>query len=177
MSIISLKWFKDAIRNSVDRIVEKRVDMAVKELEQEKSGEVPYLNVKLVNDVLTVVLNNGDVISKINATSQDYHNVKNASSIEEIESIMTDIDVYEEKVKRELEFEKMKAFNDGFAALLETGDFELKEGSIYLKGINRSLPQLLVEEFVNLINFENNFMSIGLENHDEITNQTRDYFN
>jgi hypothetical protein len=162
-----LKWFKDAIRNSVDRIVEKRVDMAVKELEQEKSGEVPYLNVKLVNDVLTVVLNNGDVISKINATSQDYHNVKNASSIEEIESIMTDIDVYEEKVKRELEFEKMKTFNDGFDALLETGDFELKEGSIYLKGIDRSLPQLLVEKFVNLINFENNFMSIGLENHDE----------
>ena len=164
---ISLKWFKDAIRSSVDRIVEIRVNQAVKELEQEKSGEVPYLNVKLINDVLTVVLNNGDVISKINATSQDYHNVKNASSIEEIEKIIADIDVYEEKVKKELEFEKMKTFNDGFSALLETGDFELKEESLYLKGINRSVPQLLVEKFVDIVNTTKYYAGFGAINLDE----------
>ena len=167
---ISLKWFKEAIRSSVDRIVEIRVNQAVKELEQENSGEVPYLNVKLINDVLTVVLNNGDVISKINATSEDYYNVKKAASVDEIVQVMSDRDACAEKVQKEIEFEKAKTFNDGFSTLVETGDFELKEGSIYLKGINRSLPQLLVERFVDIVNtakYYAGFGAINLEENDE----------
>lgn len=167
---ISLKWFKEAIKSSVDRIVEIRVNQAVKELEQERSGEVPYLNVKLINDVLTVVLNNGDVISKINATSKDYYNVKNASSIEEIHQVFTDENVYAEQMQRQMEAERISSFHDSFSILVNTEEFELKDGSVYLKGINRSLPQLLVERFVDVINIAKycaGFGELRLEENDE----------
>ena len=56
----------------------------------------------------------------------------------------------------ELEGAEEKIVNAFESVYLEnTGDFEVKDGSVYLKGIGRTLPQLLVEEFLRIVNANN----------------------
>lgn len=102
-----------------------------------------YKKVKFVNNVLTVVLNDGSIISKTEATESDFRGVRDAKTEREI----TDLILAEE---RELPKEE-NVRNDKAAAsfdfLLSSGHFESNEGSLYLKGVKRSIPALLINAF------------------------------
>jgi hypothetical protein len=53
----------------------------------------------------------------------------------------------------------------GLEKLSALKDFIVKDSSVYLKGINRSLPQLLVEEFLVIVDrYENNAFTRDLQN-------------
>jgi hypothetical protein len=118
------------------------------EVKQEKL----YLTVKMVNDVLTVVLNDGSILSKPGATAGDFNAVRNAKSELEICNIMSTQEVIAERKKKEHEAERARALQAGIQILGGLDDFEVKGTSVYLKGINRTLPQLLVEEFLRIVN-------------------------
>jgi len=115
----------------------------------------PYKSVKLVNNVLTVVLNDGSILSKPNATTQDFEDVRSAIDEYEIIDIMAVQEVVTERKKQEHEAERVRALQAGIKLLAELNDFEVKGNSVYLYGINRTLPQLLVEEFLRIVNRHN----------------------
>jgi hypothetical protein len=115
----------------------------------------PYKTVKMVNNVLTVVLNDGSILSKPNATTEDFEDVRSALDEFEIIDVMAVQEVVAERKKQEFEAEKARALQAGIQLLSGLDDFEVKGTSVYLKGINRTLPQLLVEEFLRIVNANN----------------------
>jgi hypothetical protein len=115
----------------------------------------PYKTVKMVNDVLTVVLNDGSILSKPGATAQDFTAARNATDEVEILNIVATQEIVTERKKQEFEAEKARALKAGIKLLSNLHDFKVEGTSVYLRGINRTLPQLLVEEFLRIVNYYN----------------------
>ena len=124
----------------------------------------PYMHLKMVNDVLTIVLQDGQIISKPNATQDDFKAAQNATSEAELFSIVMSQQVKEDKMKRDAEIARMKSLQKGLDFLSNFNDFTVDNYTVYLKGISRSLPQIIVEEFIAIIDAYSN---MGISN-DEI---------
>jgi hypothetical protein len=133
--------------------VEKTYNLTVNASQSTPEVSVkPYKTVKMVNDVLTIVLNDGSILSKPGATTQDFIDARNATSDVEILNIVATQEIITERKRQEFEAEKARALKAGIQLLAQLDDFEVRGDSVYLKGINRSLPQLLVEEFLRIVN-------------------------
>lgn len=111
----------------------------------------PYMNIKMVNDTLTIVLNDGSIITKSPATAEDFDKARECKTESCLLSLVSSPEIKEEKRKAEAEYEKAKAIQRGAEFLATLEEFEMKNGSLYLKGISRSLPPLLVEEFLEVV--------------------------
>jgi hypothetical protein len=128
----------------------------------------PYSNIKFVNDVLTVVLHDGSIISKHPANVDDFKRARNSRTETELFAICMVAEVYDDKRKKEEEIEKMKALAEGAKKLAAHPDyFEVRDGSVYVQGINRSLHPLLVEEFLLVISKHNPL--VALDHDDNFT--------
>jgi len=126
----------------------------------------PYSNIKFVNDVLTVVLNDGNIISKHPATADDFQRARNARNEVDLFAVCMVQEVYDDKRKKEQEIEKLKALAEGAKKLASYPDyFEVRDGSVYVKGISRSLPPLLVEEFLVVISYHNPLVSLDFNDN------------
>jgi hypothetical protein len=157
--MLSLKWFKSAIERTIEKVVENKIEQAFNELDNEEgqtapsyhpSGK-PYLNIKMVNDTLTIVMNDGNIITKAPATSEDFNAARDCKSEACLFDLVSTQEVKDERRKAEAAYEKAKAVQRGAEYLATLDQFEMKGGSLYLKGINRSLPPLLVEEFLEVV--------------------------
>ena len=162
--MISLKWFKSAIERTIEKVVENKIDQAFNELDSEEGNtpslttsscttayvQKPYVNIKMVNDTLTIVMNDGSILTKSPATSDDFNLARGCTSEACLTDLVSSPEVKEERRKAEAEYEKAKAIRRGVEYLATLEQFEMKNGSLYLKGINRSLPPLLVEEFLEV---------------------------
>jgi hypothetical protein len=144
MSKFTLDWFKSKKKKKLAKIAEAQQNMI------ELLTKRPYQKMKLVNDVLTVVLNNGDVLSKPSCTAEDFDNVRNCASESDVIRIFGLSKKYEDQEKEIVNHQKMQTIKDNFHLLKNLSDFEVGEDSIKLKGINRTMPQLLVEKFVQI---------------------------
>ncbi len=169
--MISLKWFKSAIERTIEKVVENKIDQAFDALDKEEGAQVPssyqwnstttsyttpmaskpYMNIKMVNDTLTIVMNDGSIITKSPATSDDFNLARGCTSEACLLDLVSSDEIREERRKAEAEYEKAKAIQKGAEYLATLEQFEMKNGSLYLKGINRSLPPLLVEEFLEVV--------------------------
>jgi hypothetical protein len=107
------------------------------------------------------VLHDGSIISKHPANVDDFKRARNSRTETELFAICMVAEVYDDKRKKEEEIEKMKALAEGAKKLAAHPDyFEVRDGSVYVKGINRSLPPLLVEEFLLVISYHNPLVSL-----------------
>jgi hypothetical protein len=169
--MISLKWFKSAIERTIEKVVENKIDQAFNALDKEEGAQSPsssqwysttssyttpmaskpYMNIKMVNDTLTIVMNDGSILTKAPATSDDFNLARGCTSEACLIDLVSSPEVREERRKAEAEYEKAKAIQRGAEYLATLEQFEMKNGSLYLKGINRSLPPLLVEEFLEVV--------------------------
>jgi len=169
--MLSLKWFKSAIERTIEKVVENKIDQAFNELDNEEGGQTPsspyewrstttqsttiqnkpYLNIKMVNDTLTIVMNDGNIITKAPATSNDFNLARGCTSEACLFDLVSTQEVKDQRRKAEAEYEKAKAVQRGAEYLATLEEFEMKNGSLYLKGISRSLPPLLVEEFLEVV--------------------------
>ena len=111
----------------------------------------PYTNIKMVNDTLTIVLLDGSIITKSPATAGDFDKARECQTESCLLSLVGSPEIQNEKRKAEAEYEKAKAIQRGAEYLATLQEFEMKNGSLYLKGISRSLPPLLVEEFLEVV--------------------------
>lgn len=155
---LSLDWFKSKVEVSIDRVVANKLEKMMGE--EQKSSDTaipkkvegkPYFSMKLVNDTLTVVLNDGAIITKPNACEDDYYAVTEAKSIEEILTIVSSAEVIANIEKAKAEAAKIKALQQGIQILAVLPDFRVEGNTVYLAGTSRSLPQLLVEKFIEIV--------------------------
>ena len=115
----------------------------------------PYSNIKFVNDVLTIILNDGNIISKHPATMDDFNRARDSRNEVELFTVCSSKEGLEEKRKFEEEVKRNAAILEGCKKLAKLTDFDLRDGSIYMSGINRSLPPLMVEEFASIVGRRN----------------------
>ena len=121
----------------------------------------PYKTVKMVNDILTVVLNDGSILSKSKATADDYNDVRSALDEQEVIDVMATQEVISERKKMEAEANRIRAIQKGIQVLANLDDFTIEGNTVYLKGINRSLPDILVEEFITIVEEEKYYAGFG----------------
>ena len=114
--------------------------------------EKPYKSIKLVNDMLTIVLNDGSIISKPGATNDDFQYARKATTEDQLLNLVACQEVVAERKKHEVEVARARAIRQGVEKLAQLDDFRMEGDSVYIVGINRSLPQLLVEEFLVIAN-------------------------
>ena len=150
---LSLDWFKSRVENSIDRVIANKIESLIEQEDDapKKVYEKPYINIKLVNDTLTVVLSNGDVVSKPGATEDDYYAVLDARNVNEIYAIVASHEVVADVEKVRAEAAKIKALQQGIELLGVLPDFSVEGTTVYLAGTSRSLPQLLVEKFIEVV--------------------------
>jgi len=156
---LSLDWFKSKVENSVEQVISKRLDKLIDEIEDDENNsstkvnmcKKPYKNLTLVNDVLTIMLNDGSILCKPTATAEDFEKVRMATSEEELIIIVSDPSVLAERKEIQKEAIKISAINKGMQYLSQLKDFTLDDDCLYLKGTSRTIPQLLVERFFEVV--------------------------
>lgn len=154
-TFLSLDWFKEKIEYSVEKATEKlvmkRLNSLIEEEEKKESPKALFNKLMFVNNVITVVMNNGVILSKSEATKDDYDKIMACKSEAELFGILGNKAVVQEKIEQEKEVKKIKAINKGIELLLETNEFKMKEGSLYFKKVPRSIPDVLAEELIQVI--------------------------
>jgi hypothetical protein len=152
MSIFTLDWFKSNAKRMLDnlKIEEQALKNSLLRRELETSFK-PYEKLKLVNDVLTVVLKDGEVLSRPSCTVNDFNDVKNANNEIEIIALFNKNLSTDEMVKEVRQQKVLANISTKLEMLSRMQDFDVEDGSVRLKGINRTIPQLLVEKFVEVI--------------------------
>jgi len=154
----SLEWFKEKIESSVDRVLDARIASKIDQLIDNVDESIPntiqkpYLHVKLVNDTLTVVLNNGDIVIKPSADEIHYARIMAALTEEEVLAVIYDKVVTEEKAEQVEEAERVTKILEGFEKLKDLKDFTVQGSCVYLTGTSRTIPPLLVEQFSRVVN-------------------------
>ena len=156
MGIFNLSWFKS--RKNRERFEALKIEEQVlkneilrrKSIDERASvqKEKLYKNLKLVNDVLTVVLDSGNIITKSGATMNDFLNVKLATTEAEIINMLAN----KEEGKKDILDEIAPPTGDDFQTVCKFPDFEVAEECIYMNGIQRSLPPLLIKRFSEILN-------------------------
>ena len=150
---LSLAWFKSkldkAVETVAEKVITKKIEGLVEELSKENVfEEVPYHSSIGVNNTLTVVLKNGQVLTKSGVETEDLAKCKTE---DDVIKLMSTKEVVEEKQKFEEVKKEVELIQSNFDILVETEDFEVIDGSVYLKGVNRSVPKLLVKRFAEVI--------------------------
>ena len=145
---MSLDWFKGKVENSIDRVIAKKLDNVMGE---DCSSSIDIQKIKLVNDHLTVVLSDGKMLTKTNATEEDYESVQCAQTQQQLECIMTDQEIADQKEQQRRDIERAKALQIGIDVLSELDDFRAEGNSCYLVGTKRTMPSLLVERFIEVV--------------------------
>lgn len=149
---LSLDWFKEKVESSIDRVISKKIDNLIEESQEEQVEKKSlFLNAKLVNDTLTVVLHDGEILFKTNANEKDYQKLLKCTTLEDIYKLIIDENSFKEKTKKEQSILKAKKILNNFDILVESGLFTVEENIVYLNGISRSLPPLLVEKFIEIL--------------------------
>jgi len=162
----SLEWFKEKMESSVDRALDERIGAKIDALIDQVGGEEaprgltlppqakdeqPWKSMRLVNESLTVVLRDGTVVNKPDATEQHYERIKVAKTKEEVLAVIHDREVKAEKDEQVKEAKKLTAIAEGFEKLGSLQDFEIDGTTLILKGTSRTIPQLLVEKFTAVV--------------------------
>jgi len=153
---LSLDWFKSKVETSIDRVIANKLDSLMEQdvpVDQKCTAKPQrqFFSMKMVNDTLTVVLNDGAILSKPNACEDHFHAVAEATSVEEILAIMSSAEVMADVEKAKAEAAKIRALQQGLQILAVLPDFKVEGNTVYLAGTSRSLPQLLVEKFIEIV--------------------------
>lgn len=164
-NLFSLDWFKSERQIELETLKVKEQELKNKRLEKEvhNIGYTPeghinvafteklYTSLKLTNDVLTIVLSDGSVLSKSRATVADFNAIKQATNENDILFIMSSSEGINARKEEAAVIKKAEALNKGLISLTRFSDFIVKDDSLYMVGVeNRSIPQLLVEKFLEV---------------------------
>jgi hypothetical protein len=175
---LSLEWFKNSAERAIENVVAKKLESLMEQEEQEIVQDGPlYKNLKLVNDTLTVVLSNGEVLSKSEATEEDYYAILDAKSFNDIINVISTAKVSDERIAHDAEMRRMQALKQGIKLLADLPDFTVEGNSVFLTGTSRSMPQLLVEKFIEVVDRaanEPSKLSVNVTFHDYL-NQDEEY--
>lgn len=168
---LSLDWFKQTAESAITKVVAEKLEQLMQEEETPKVK--PCIRVQLSNDILTVVLNDGSVITKPGATEDDYYAIVEAKDVYEIHAIISSKDVVADVEKVKAEAARIKALQKGIESLASLPDFTVEGNSVYLTGTSRSMPQLLVEKFIEIVDRVKYYRGFGFT--PDALNENDDY--
>jgi hypothetical protein len=169
-----MQWFKSKIEHAVEKAITQKIDNLMEQDDVPESNETPYLTLRLVNDVLTIVLRDGSILSKPNATNDDFVRARSACSEAQLYNICTTAEVLDERRKQEAEAKRIKALQQGIQRLKGLADFEIDGNSVKLSGTGRTIPQLLVERFIEIVDEASYYEGFGF-NLEERLAQNEEY--
>lgn len=147
---LSLAWFKSKVEQAVENVISKKIDKLIEE--EDAVQEKPYLNIKLVNNILTIVLTDGNIICKQDATEEDFIKAKSATTEDQLFRLVICAEVSNDRKEKAAKIKKANAMLAGLDILKGHDEFVVEGSTVYFKGINRSLPQILVEEILEIVN-------------------------
>ena len=151
MSLFGMSWFKKN-KPQKEEVVKVMLPVTVDPTEYVITVTLtPYKSVKMVNDVLTVVLPEGDVIAKPSATVKDFEDVVQSKTVDDILKVVTVDEVVQQKMKEEKEVSEITNLVEGFKVLKGLNDFVIKNDSLYIVGTERSIPQLVASAFMKAV--------------------------
>lgn len=141
---LSLKWFKELFHSSKKE--EKEIEEAV------PFDTKPYKQAKLVNENLTILTNEGDVIFKSGFSMENFEKLKTLSSMSEIIKFLASLDkvIIEEPKKKEIDL-STQDMNTGLNLLSQLSDFKVIDNRVYFTPSGRTIPPLLVERFIDIV--------------------------
>lgn len=172
----SLDWFKKRIESATDKALDERIGAKIDKVldklipEETATVERPTVAIKLVNDTLTVVCRDGSILSKPGATEKDFQRITVCRNKEEILNVIHDKEVAKEKEEQQVEAKRLTAIVEGFNRLGTLKDFKIEGSCLYLKGTSRTIPQLLVDKFTEVVgkyDIEGEQLEKALEKDDE----------
>lgn len=117
----------------------------------------PYMSVKMVGKVLTVVLNDGSIITKEDADIHDFNNVRMSMYEKDVINAMMNVIEKEVATKEIIEEQDVEKVIEGVSILKECDDFIVEGNSVKMKLTNRTLPQILVEKFAVIMSNNPNY--------------------
>lgn len=170
---LSLDWFKQTAEKAIEKVVANKLEKLMEEEQPEVvSSSNPYMSVKLTNDVLIVVLPDGNILTKPNASEEDFYAALNSKTETELRMILASEQVVNDMEARKKEEARLKAIQKGIQSLGELDDFVVEGNTVYLSGTSRSMPQLLVEKFIEIVETQKYYTGFGnlqedLNNNDE----------
>jgi hypothetical protein len=171
---LSLEWFKGTAERAIEKVVASKLESLMEEEEVPTSEQPLYKNLKLVNDTLTVVMANGNIFSKPGATEQDYFTVSLAQTESDILKVVMTPEVADQRIAADAELKRKQALLKGIKLLEDLEDFIVEDNVVYLAGTSRSLPQLLVEKFIEIVHRVGEQMA-DERTFDEALNQDEEY--
>ncbi len=145
---MAFKWFKNLWKKAPEVVLEEETF-----IEQPKDLIRKAI---LVNNSLTIVLTNGDVLQRTDANRAVLEEIEKAGSYEQIRKIMLPTVLGEEDVKTE----KLRDRISGADSLKKHKDFEYKDGALYVKNVSLSLPPLMVDAFLEVLEQEKNYKAL-----------------
>lgn len=136
--MFSLEWFKSKLKTkkTIDKVIEYNQSLVFK-----------FRNIKLVNDNLTVVLEDGRVITKLYSDKTEYEKVQKCKTISEFNKI-----IYSKQVEEIVLKKDPSMVSNGFEMLKFATDFIVENNVVTFKETNRTVPSLLVDKFIDIIN-------------------------
>jgi hypothetical protein len=161
MSIFTLNWFKSEKQKELEglkvegqklknEILRKKITPKVVQEENVISSHMDIISAKLVNDILVATMKDGRILTKQNATSEDFNNMLHATTESQLNQIFSTSEGISEHAKNEEEKDKVVKIHSNIQILVDSGDFEFRNDAIYMKEVNRSMPELLIEQFASL---------------------------
>lgn len=147
MNNYSLEFFKSLMERDVE--IAKIVANS-----ETKTSDKLYKSLLFTNENLTVVLNDNEILTKFPATVDDFLAIKEAKSVVDIAKIISNVKANNEDsievIKENRNQLAISRRSKGLEYLIDTNEFILKNNSVYHKVINRSMPEVLVDAFINV---------------------------
>ena len=156
MSWFSLDWFKKN-KEQKSVTVDPKGQTTITP-QDAKKFEYPVKSMKLINDVLTVITKYGEVLTKTGATEDDFNKVANVQDLEELKRVMTTVEglrtlEYERQMEEKYQKEVIQAEKilTGMQLLAQLSDFRAEGNAIIMNVTDRSLPEVLINEFADVV--------------------------
>lgn len=165
-----VEWEKKVDQLLKDKEPDPKYTIGYDEYQKEVKDNVNRtLNMKavLVNNKLTILLETGEVLSVDKADRDLYNKALDCTSEQELKYLLypnlkeeaekKELEILKQKKEKELQEKKLEVEKqknqkvlEYTKILVESGDFEVNDNDIYMKGIKVSLPKLLLNKFVEL---------------------------
>lgn len=111
----------------------------------------PYKKLKLVNNVVTVVFDDGSVYTSQPCDIERFNKIRECNTEREIIEKLASPDRVREIEEENRKIEEVINFQKGSSVLVNLSDFKVTESSVEMVGTGRTIPSSLVESFAKVI--------------------------
>lgn len=155
MKFFSFDWLKSDERKELNKLREEKLKKEIKEeIIQEQIAQIPmqYLPVKpysklfLVNDIITIVFNDGSPYSRSGVDKSFADKVRECTTEAEVFALL------QPKIESKKEEELAQEIDEPDLSILKSNNKFIVEGKrVFFKGINLEIPSIIVVSFIEAL--------------------------